>query len=74
MARITLSAIKADVGSLAGHIVPSRELVKAVGDHIKANQASLGIIDFRLSTTGDDVCILMTHRHGADHPQIQSGF
>ncbi len=70
MGKITISAIKADIGSLAGHVVPSKEVIMAVGDHIKENKEKTGIIDFRLSTTGDDVCILMTHHHGEDNPEI----
>ena len=70
MSKITISAIKADIGSLAGHVVPSKEVIRAVGDHVKENQQELGIIDFRLSTTGDDVCILMTHQKGEDNSEI----
>ena len=70
MGKITISAIKADVGSLGGHVTPSKELVMAVGDHIQAKRDSAGLIDFKLSTTGDDVCILMTHQRGENNSEI----
>ncbi|RMD71691.1 MAG: fructose 1,6-bisphosphatase, partial [Gammaproteobacteria bacterium] len=33
--KITLSVIKADIGSIGGHITPSRRLVEAVEEHVK---------------------------------------
>jgi fructose 1,6-bisphosphate aldolase/phosphatase len=61
--RITLSVIKADIGSIGGHIKPSRDLLKAVEDHI-ADKGKNVIKDFYMSHTGDDVAILMAHTHG----------
>jgi fructose 1,6-bisphosphate aldolase/phosphatase len=61
--KITLSVIKADIGSIGGHIAPSQRLLDAVRSHV----AELGrnvIVDYRISHTGDDVAILMTHRRG----------
>ncbi|MGI6097976.1 MAG: fructose-1,6-bisphosphate aldolase/phosphatase [Dethiobacteria bacterium] len=67
--RITLSVIKADVGSIAGHLKPSAELVKAVKEHIQQKGKEL-IIDFYLTTTGDDVALLLTHTQGKDSEKI----
>ncbi|MFZ5541234.1 MAG: fructose-1,6-bisphosphate aldolase/phosphatase [Pseudomonadota bacterium] len=61
--KITLSVIKADIGSIGGHIAPSQPLLAAVRAHIEAN-AQGRLIDHRISFTGDDVAILMTHRRG----------
>jgi fructose 1,6-bisphosphate aldolase/phosphatase len=61
--KVTLSVIKADIGSIGGHIAPSRELLDTVRRHVAQHGESL-ILDHRISHTGDDVAIVMTHRHG----------
>lgn len=61
--RITLSVIKADIGSLAGHIKPSKELLSTVKEFLR--QHSRGILsDFKVFHTGDDIAILMAHQRG----------
>lgn len=61
--KTTLSVIKADIGSIGGHIVPSKELVEKVKGFIEKEEGKL-IIDSHIRTTGDDVAILMTHQRG----------
>jgi len=61
---ITLSVIKADIGSIGGHIAPSRRLLETVRAEI-ARRAEGLIIDNYVSFTGDDIAILMAHLHGA---------
>jgi len=61
--KITISVIKADIGSIGGHIKPSPELVEAVKKAV-ANEKGKTIIDFFIGTTGDDIAILMTHTKG----------
>ena len=67
--KITISAIKADVGSVGGHNKPSKRLVETIENHVKDEGRRL-LVDYRLSTTGDDTCILMTHKLGVDHKDI----
>ncbi len=67
--KITLSVIKADIGSIGGHIAPSAKLLETVGAHI-AGQGKGLLADFRISHTGDDVAILMTHRRGCANAAI----
>ncbi len=67
--KITLSVIKADIGSIGGHICPSRRLLESVRSHIERNAGNL-IIDHYTSFTGDDIAILMTHTHGPGHDAI----
>jgi len=67
--KITLSVIKADIGSIGGHIAPSRELLQAVTGHIKQHGQGL-LIDSYVSHTGDDIAILMTHMHGVRHERV----
>jgi fructose 1,6-bisphosphate aldolase/phosphatase len=30
------------------------------------------LIDFDVTHTGDDICLLMTHAHGSNHPEIHN--
>ena len=67
--KTTLSVIKADVGSIGGHIRPSAKLKETVEQHVRAQVGKL-LTDVYVSTTGDDVAILMAHQHGVDHTEI----
>ncbi len=67
--KITLSVIKADIGSIGGHVTPSGRLVEAVRTYFREHAGGL-IIDYYLSHTGDDIAILMTHRRGEGDEQI----
>lgn len=62
--KLTLSVIKADIGSIGGHICPSQQLFDAVSDHIFKNKNEL-LLDSYISSTGDDLAIVMTHQRGA---------
>jgi fructose 1,6-bisphosphate aldolase/phosphatase len=64
-----LSVIKADIGSIGGHIQPSRQLKEAVREHVQGAVGRL-IDDFYLGSTGDDVAILMTHNRGVGNEEI----
>ncbi|WP_242343780.1 fructose-1,6-bisphosphate aldolase/phosphatase [Anaeromyxobacter terrae] len=61
--KLTLSVIKADVGSIGGHLAPSPELVAAVERHVREAGREL-LLDVHVGHTGDDIAILMTHRKG----------
>lgn len=67
--KLTLSVIKADIGSIGGHICPSRELFASVLAYVQEHGKDL-LIDHYISFTGDDIAILMTHEHGAGDEQI----
>jgi fructose 1,6-bisphosphate aldolase/phosphatase len=67
--KITISVIKADVGSVGGHMAPSRRLIEAVEKHISQRGAGL-LIDHYISHTGDDVAILMTHTRGVGDEKV----
>lgn len=63
--KITLSVIKADIGSVGGHIKPSQRVLQAVRDFVETNGKKKGlIIDSFISHTGDDIAILTTHTRG----------
>ncbi|MDH5512484.1 MAG: fructose-1,6-bisphosphatase, partial [Gammaproteobacteria bacterium] len=67
--KITLSVIKADIGSIGGHICPSQRLLESVRSFIAQNSKSL-LLDSYISHTGDDIAIVMTHTHGARSADI----
>src|SRR5919201_2091595 len=67
--RITLSAIKADIGGVGGHTRPSDELVETVRNFVVRNAKGL-LVDYYIGYTGDDIHIIMTHTHGVDSENI----
>lgn len=67
--KTTLSIIKADIGSIGGHIQPSKELMNAVSNYLKENNKGLAD-DFFISHTGDDIAILFAHHRGVANADI----
>ena len=65
--KITITAIKADVGSIGGHTTPSKEVMNAVREFVSKKD---WILDYRVSSIGDDICILTTHDRGKDSPEV----
>jgi fructose 1,6-bisphosphate aldolase/phosphatase len=64
----TLSCIKADVGSNAGHLRPTDEVVDAVASHLASEGDVLD--DYWVFTVGDDIDLLMSHREGEDAERV----
>jgi fructose 1,6-bisphosphate aldolase/phosphatase len=67
--RITVSAIKADIGAIGGHTRPSDELLKVVKNFIEKKGTEL-VIDHYIGYSGDDIHIIMTHKFGTDNEKI----
>ncbi len=67
--KLTLSVIKADIGSIGGHVAPSQRLLDTVKAYIGKRASSL-LLDHYISHTGDDIAILMTHTHGENDEAI----
>ncbi len=63
--RVTLSVIKADVGSIGGHTRPSDAMVKKVRDLVAGAISDGLLLDGLVTYTGDDIAIIMSHTHGA---------
>lgn len=61
---LTISAIKADVGSIGGHTRPSKKMLKATRKMLAKAVDTGTLIDFDVTHTGDDICLLMVHPHG----------
>ncbi len=67
--KVTISFIKADIGSIGGHIKPSDALLKKV-ERVVATKGKGFIIDFYVGHTGDDIGILMTHKLGENSSKV----
>lgn len=70
MKKITLSAIKADVGSIGGHTQPTDKMVSIVEKQVAAAIKKKLLLDGIVTTTGDDIAIIMSHTHGTDSKKI----
>ena len=62
--KLTLSLIKADVGSIGGHTKPSDRMLDATRAEVEGAIGRGLLIDGFVSHTGDDIAILMTHTRG----------
>ncbi|HEX9101119.1 MAG TPA: fructose 1,6-bisphosphatase [Polyangia bacterium] len=62
--RLTLSVIKADVGSIGGHTKPSARMLDSVRAKIGAAIEKKLLIDGMVTHTGDDIAMIMTHERG----------
>lgn len=67
--KITITAIKADIGGIGGHTCPSTELLETVKDYVISHGKDL-LIDYYVGYTGDDIHIIMTHQLGKDNELI----
>lgn len=67
--KITLSIIKADIGSIGGHIKPSEKVLEQVKNYVKQKGKGL-LIDSYVGYTGDDIAILTTHKRGPGNPKV----
>ncbi len=69
MAKVTFSVIKADVGSIGGHTKPSERMLAVVRERLQNAIGSL-LIDGMVTYTGDDIALLMSHRHGVGAREV----
>ncbi len=67
--RITVSVIKADIGAIGGHTVPSAEVMAIARERIGDAKGSL-LIDTYVGHTGDDLAFVMTHTHGMESSRV----
>ncbi|MDQ7849941.1 MAG: fructose-1,6-bisphosphatase, partial [Armatimonadota bacterium] len=67
--RTTLSVIKADIGSIGGHTLPSPEVLAIVRERVERAKGSV-LIDAFVCHTGDDIALIMTHTHGVGNPRV----
>lgn len=65
---ITLSAIKADIGSVGGHTRPSERVLEVVRAFV--HQKKELFIDSYIGFTGDDIHIILSHTRGVGSKEI----
>lgn len=68
--KITLSILKADVGSIGGHTKPSDHMINAV--RMAADEAIKSglLIDVFVGHTGDDICMTTSHTNGPNNTDV----
>lgn len=70
--KITISVIKADVGSIGGHTRPSDDMFAAAKERIQEAIEGKLLLDGLVTYTGDDICLIMTHTQGSTNPDIHN--
>jgi fructose 1,6-bisphosphate aldolase/phosphatase len=70
MNRITISAIKADVGGFVGHSSIHPALIETAEERLETARKQGLLIDFHVTACGDDLELIMTHCHGVDSEAV----
>ncbi len=68
--RTTVSIIKADIGSVAGHHTVHSKQIEAANQHLEKARKDNLITDYYVFHCGDDLELLMTHGNGENNPKI----
>ncbi|HSE93326.1 MAG TPA: fructose 1,6-bisphosphatase [Methylomirabilota bacterium] len=70
--KVTLSVLKADVGSIGGHTRPSARMLATVRGRVREAVAKGLLIDGTVTHTGDDIAITTSHVHGTGDRAIHA--
>lgn len=70
--KITVSLIKCDVGSLAGHHVVPKPLLELAEKKLKKAESKGVINNFLVFNAGDDLELLMVHERGEENKDIHT--
>ena len=68
--KITLSVIKADIGGYVGHSSSHPAILELARNILQEEKNKGFIIDFYVTACGDDLQLIMTHKHGANNEGI----
>lgn len=68
--KVTLSVIKADIGGFVGHSAMHPALMDCAKEKLAVAKKSGLLVDYHVSACGDDLQLIMTHRHGVDHEPV----
>jgi fructose 1,6-bisphosphate aldolase/phosphatase len=68
--RVTISLIKADVGSVVGHHVVHPKQIELARERLEEAKKRGLLIDCYVFSCGDDLELLMTHTKGENNPEI----
>ncbi|MET1128186.1 MAG: fructose-1,6-bisphosphate aldolase/phosphatase [Thermoproteota archaeon] len=67
---VTISVIKADIGSIAGHHKVHPDTLAAAARVLADAKRKGTIVDYYVTHVGDDLQLIMTHRKGVDSSDI----
>ncbi|MDI3297784.1 MAG: fructose-1,6-bisphosphate aldolase/phosphatase [Bacillota bacterium] len=67
--KITVSVIKADIGGFVGHGAVHPETLEYAQEALAAEKGRL-LVDFSVSSVGDDINLVLTHRRGVNDPAV----
>ncbi|NLG85961.1 MAG: fructose 1,6-bisphosphatase [Firmicutes bacterium] len=67
---VTISIIKADVGSFVGHVQAHPDMLQAVKARLHQAKEQGLLIDFYVANVGDDIDLIMTHYQGSNNESI----
>jgi fructose 1,6-bisphosphate aldolase/phosphatase len=68
--KVTLSVIKADIGGYVGHSTSHPEVLGKAKECLQKAKKDGLLMDFHVTNCGDDVQLIMTHKHGEDSEPI----
>ncbi|MDT7867287.1 MAG: fructose-1,6-bisphosphate aldolase/phosphatase [Acidianus sp.] len=68
--KTTVSVIKADIGSLAGHHKAHPDTLLAASRVLAEGKKQGIIVDYYVTAVGDDVQLIMTHFRGPNDPKV----
>lgn len=68
--KTTISIIKCDVGSLAGHHIAAKPIMDVGEKHLKRAQEKGLINSYYVFHAGDDMELLMVHQNGEDNSKV----
>jgi fructose 1,6-bisphosphate aldolase/phosphatase len=68
--KTTLSVIKADVGSVAGHYKPHEEMLRLAKRRLSEAKETGLINSGYVQSIGDDILLIMSHSKGENNPEI----
>jgi fructose 1,6-bisphosphate aldolase/phosphatase len=70
MSRVTISAIKADVGGYVGHGDVHPDMLAEAQSRVQEAISKGVVIDGKVGRCGDDINLVMTHEHGVDAEEV----
>jgi len=70
MSKVTISAIKADVGGYVGHGDVHPDMLAEAQSRVQEAIAKGVLIDGKVGACGDDINLVMTHEHGVDAEEV----
>ena len=72
--KITLSVIKADIGGYVGHSESHPDVMAKAEEYMARAKKEDLLIDFHVTSCGDDLQLVMTHRHGEVAEKLKDRF